>query len=144
LRSFVVDASVATRFLVEEDLSGDALAVADACIAGEIDLFAPPVITYEVGNALKTAVARRVITDSQASEQFGFFLGMQLGRMSISDEDHEAILRLALGRDFSFYDGAYVWASKSSGMPLLTADNRQYSLAREIVKVIHLKDFRNP
>jgi len=143
LSSYIVDASVATRFLIEEDLGEEALSVADAYIAGKLDLFAPSIITYEVGNALRTAVARGVMTDVQATEQFSFFIDMQLGRLSFGEDDHEAILRLSLSKRFSYYDGAYVWASRNSGVPLLTADKRQYSLARGEVEVIHLKDFKN-
>ena len=144
MRSYVVDASVAARFLIEEDLAKEAGAVVKGYTDGEFDLFAPPLIAYEVGNALRTATARGAITHSQASEQFKLFNGMRLGRLPFGDADHDEALRLSSGKGFSYYDGVYVWASKAAGAPLLTADDKQYAFARGETEVIHLKDFKYP
>ncbi len=141
MRSYVVDASVATRFLLEEDLMGEARAVLNGHVEGEFELTAPPLIVYEVGNALRTAAARNVIDRALAAEYFRFFLGMRLGRLPFGDTDHDGTLGLSSGKGLSYYDGVYVWASREAGLPLLTADDRQYTLARGETEVIHLKDF---
>jgi predicted nucleic acid-binding protein len=143
VRSYVVDASVATRFLLEEDLSGEAKAVLRGYFEDEFDLVAPPIIVYEVGNSLRTATARNVVDPARAVEYFRRFLGMKLGRLSIDDADLDAALGLSISKGLSYYDGIYVWASRKEGMPLLTADDRQYAIARSETEVIHLKDFNN-
>lgn len=143
MRSYVVDASVATRFLLEEDLSGEAKAVLRGYFEDEFDLVAPPIIVYEVGNSLRTATARNVVDPARAVEYFRRFLGMKLGRLSIDDADLDAALGLSISKGLSYYDGIYVWASRKEGVPLLTADDRQYAIARSETEVIHLKDFNN-
>ena len=143
MRSYVVDASVATRFLLEEDLMGEARAVLNGHVEGEFELTAPPIIVYEVGNSLSTAAARRVVDPARAAEYFRFFLGMRLGRLPFDDADHDAALGLSTSKGLSYYDGVYVWASREAGLPLLTADDRQYALAHGEIEVIHLKDFEH-
>ncbi len=142
MRSYVVDASVATRFLLEEDLSAEAKGVLGRYLGDEFDLVAPPVIVYEVGNSLRTATARRVLDPSKAEDKFRLFLGMNLGRIPLDLADLDAALSLSILRGLSYYDGVYVWASKRLGVPLLTADDGQYGGARSETEAIHLKDFK--
>jgi predicted nucleic acid-binding protein len=141
VRSYVVDASVATRFLLEEDLSGEAKAVLRGYLGDEFDLVAPPIIVYEVGNSLRTASTRNVVDHTRAVDYFKDFLGMKLGRLVFDVVDLDAALGFSISRGLSYYDGMYVWASKKESLPLLTADDRQYAVARGETEVIHLKDF---
>ena len=142
MKSYVVDASVATRFLLEEDLSMEAKGVLGRYLEDEFDLVAPPVIVYEVGNSLRTATVRKVIESATAMDKFRRFLGMNLGRISLDVADFDAVLDLSILRGLSYYDGMYVWASRKMGMPLLTADDGQYNIARSETEAIHLKDFK--
>ena len=137
-----MDASVATRFLLGEDLEDEVRAVLEGFVEGRLDLLAPPVVVYEVGNALRTAVARGEVDAGEAREAFGFFLGLNLGRMGASSDLLGGAFAFSLDRGVSYYDGVYIWSSKSMDAPLLTADDRQIEAAKGVVSAIHLKDFK--
>jgi len=71
----------------------------------------------------------------------GFFLGLNLGRMGASRDMLGDAFAFSLDRGVSYYDGVYIWSSKSMDAPLLTADDRQLEAAKGVVSAIHLKDF---
>ena len=73
MKGYVIDASVAVRFLLKEDLSAEAEAVLEGFVMGRFDLFAPPLILCEVGNAIRTAAVRDMISFEAASEAYDFF-----------------------------------------------------------------------
>jgi predicted nucleic acid-binding protein len=142
MRALVLDASVATRFLLEEDFSGQAQDALEEFICGNLDLSAPRLILAEVGNALRTAVARGILGDVEASSMYSKLLDLGLGRIELTDEDHEHILEMSIRRKMSFYDAVYVYASKVNGVALLTADDSQVRCAEGEAEVIHLRDFK--
>ena len=142
MRAFVLDASVATRFLLEEDFGGQAQDALEEFIDGNLDLSAPRLIMVEVGNALRTAVARGISGDLEASSMYSKLLDLGLGRIKLTDEDHKHILEMSIRRKMSFYDAVYVYTSKVNGVALLTADDSQVRCAEGETEVIHLRDFR--
>lgn len=141
MKTYVVDASVAARFILGEDLGDEAREVLEGFVEGRHDLVAPPLVAYEVGNALRTAVARGMVDAGEAHEVFSFFLSLNLGRMDASSELLGGALAFSLERGVSFYDGVYVWFSKSVVAPLLTADDGQLEAAKGATSATHLKDF---
>jgi len=143
LKTYVVDASVAARFLLVEEFDEEAKAVLEGFLEGRHDLLAPPVVVYEVGNALRTAVARGEVNAGEAREAFGFFLGLNLGRMVASSDLLGKAFAFSLERGVSYYDGVYIWSSKSIDATLLTADDVQIETAKGVVSAIHLKDFKS-
>ncbi len=58
MRVYVVDASVAARFLLVEELSEKADLLLQKFHEDAIELKAPGIVNYEVGNALWKAVRR--------------------------------------------------------------------------------------
>jgi predicted nucleic acid-binding protein len=52
LKVYVLDASVATRFSLIEDLSEKAELVLEGFLKGKMDLLSPELLVYEVGNTL--------------------------------------------------------------------------------------------
>jgi len=56
LTVYVVDASVASRFLLIEDLSDKAELVLESFLGEALDLKAPGLVVYEVGKTLWKAV----------------------------------------------------------------------------------------
>lgn len=142
MRALVLDASVAARFLLEEDFADQAQDALEEFIDGNLDLSAPRLIMVEVGNALRTAAARGIVGDVEASGMYSKLLDLGLGRIELTDEDHRRVLELSIRRKMSFYDAVYVYASKVNGVALLTADDSQVRCAVGETEVIHLRDFR--
>jgi len=136
-----VDASVATRFLLKEELSEKAEKVLRSFIEGEIDLAAPTLINYEVGNALRTAVSRGITKPAAATSSYQTFLKLKLGKLATSDSQHSETLEWSTRKGVSYYDSAYIISSKTTGFKLLTADAKQLEAAKGEIEAIHLREF---
>jgi len=141
LRVYVVDASVAARFLLVEDYSVEAGRVLEGFGEGKFDLKAPGLVVYEVGNVLWKAVKQGLMGLDEAKEKFMVFLGLKIGSVELDEGDHEEVLEWAARNESTYYDGAYVRAAVKTGATLLTADTALYSLARKEVSTIHLRDY---
>jgi predicted nucleic acid-binding protein len=138
----VVDASVATRFILTEEYNQQARKLLSHFIAGEIDLVAPPLINYEVGNAVRTAASKRLIDGGEAAKLYDTFLKLNLGRLAPSNKLYYDTLEWSIENPASFYDAAYILSCKASGYPLITADEKQLDAAKGTVETVHLKDLQ--
>ena len=78
MNRYVIDASVATRFVLSEDLYDEAKSLIEGFIESEYNLLAPTLINYEVGNALRTAAARKEIGEEESGEAYEGFLRLKL------------------------------------------------------------------
>ncbi len=141
MKTYLIDASVATRFLMTEDQDEGAKSVLRTFTEGNIDLTAPPLINYEVGNALRTAVSRQIIKLNEVSEVYERYLRLRLDRQHLSDEELGASLEFSARKGISLYDGLYIWGSKVSGLTLLTCDDKQIEAAKGTTDALHLRDY---
>ncbi len=115
----VVDASVAVKWLVEEEYSG----AADRLLEGSHELFAPRLMASEVGNALWRKVRMGEIERSRAG-----VLAAAISEMAVSWVGDEGIcadaVRLSLALDRPVYDCVYLALAYRIGATLVTADAR--------------------
>ena len=139
---YVVDASVAARFLLVEDLSDKAGLVLEGFIEGKFDLKAPKLVVYEVGNVLWKAVKQGLINLDEAKEKFSVFLGLKIDSIVLDENEHKEVLEWGTRNEVTYYDSAYVRASIKTGATLITADNALYMRARKEVLAIHLRDYQ--
>ena len=137
----MVDASVASRFLLVEDLSEEAEALLEDFIGGKVRLVAPRLIAYEVGNTLWKAAARGLIDLEESLNRFQHFLSLRIDSIELSREGYARILSWSAENDMTFYDGAYVEAAAGSGATLLTADEHLYGASSKTVRAVRLKDY---
>ena len=144
MNRYVVDASVATRFVLDEDLDDEANGILEGFIKGEYNLLAPTLINYEVGNALRTAVARNDINIEISGESYEAFLGFNLDVDNMELDDFLGALALSHRRNISIYDAAYIWLSKKLAATLITADAKQMEAAIGETIVKHLKEWTRP
>jgi len=138
---YVIDASVASRFLLFEDLSDKAGLVLEGFLEGAFDLKAPKLVVYEVGNTLWKAVKQGLIGLDEAVEKFSYFMGLRIGSIALDGEGHKEVLMWSVKNDATYYDSTYVLSSKMIGATLLTADDTLYKKASEEVPTSHLKDY---
>lgn len=114
----VIDASVAMKWLVDEDGSEAAFTLRDR------DLAAPALLRIEAANVLRTLVARQAATADQALDLFAL---LQDAPVTIVDHD-EALerraLHLGLELGHPVYDCFYLGLAERMGRCLITADNR--------------------
>ena len=139
---YVIDASVASRFLLVEDLSDKAGLVLEDFLVEAFDLRAPKLVVYEVGNTLWKAVKQGFINLDEAVQKFSYFLGLRIDSIELDKGEHKEVLEWGVKNDATYYDSAYVKASKKIGATLLTADDILYKKAHKEIPTLHLKDYQ--
>ncbi|MGQ9640599.1 MAG: type II toxin-antitoxin system VapC family toxin [Candidatus Bathycorpusculaceae bacterium] len=142
MRIYVLDASVASRFLLVEDLSDKAELVLDGFLKGKLDLKAPRLLVYEVGNTLWKSVKGSFMSLEEAGEKFSYFLELRIDSIRLSGAEHREVLEWGVKNNATYYDSVYVKSCMKVGGTLLTADDILYKMARETVPTVHLKDYQ--
>jgi predicted nucleic acid-binding protein len=118
---FIVDASVAVKWYVKEEMREKALRLRDEFVSGLIDLEAPSLILYEVGNALRHHPATTAADCAEAVRQL-----QNLGLVvhELDDTLIDTAANLAFDEKLTFYDGVYLALAKSLEAKLVTADQK--------------------
>ncbi len=115
----VVDASVAVKWVAEEEDSDEA----DRLLSGLYELHAPRLLTAELGNALWRKARPGTMRRSRAA-----LLAAAIAEMPIRWAEDEvfasASVRLALELDRPVYDCVYLALAHRLGATLVTADAR--------------------
>ncbi len=118
----VVDASVALKWVVEEDGSDKA-----ASLRTE-SLFAPSIWMVEAGNALWRLAKRGEFTRAEALDRLSWLRRAPVTVSGI-EADTEAALALSLQIDHPIYDCLYLALALRVGASLVTADRKFHSAA---------------
>jgi len=142
LRVYLVDASVAARFLLVEEFSDKAEWLLQRFHDGAVELKAPALVRYEVGNSLWKAVKQKLIDVHEASQKFSQFIKLKLDCVELDEQDCLGVLTWAARNDATYYDSVYVKACEKTGAILLTADDAFYERASKEVPTLHLRDLR--
>ncbi|MCK4702631.1 type II toxin-antitoxin system VapC family toxin [Candidatus Bathyarchaeota archaeon] len=141
MTQYVLDASVAARFLLSESLSAEAAAVLRDYIEGRVELAAPSILTYEVGNTLWKAVRNKSVELDAAKAKQRKLFDLNITTVELESGDHQDTLEWAHTHDATYYDAAYIIAAKKLGSTLLTADNKLHRKSSEERSTQHLKDY---
>ena len=124
--TFVVDASVAVKWILPESGSSAAAALRKL----NDDLSAPSLIAVEVGNALWKAVRRGSVTRSEALEGFEAAL-ISLQSLIPIEELRVRALTLAIELRHPIYDCFYLALAQRENALLVTADEAMFTTARK-------------
>ena len=136
----MIDASVASRFLLVEDLSDKAEFLLKSFLDELIDMRAPDLIRAEVGNTLWKAVKQKLIRLNEATEKLSYFHRLKISSIELSDQDYLEALAWAFKNNATYYDSIYVRSSEKTGLTLLTADDVLCEKASETVTTVHLRN----
>ena len=117
---YVVDASVAVKWLVREPLSHEA----SRLLAGDISLMAPELLFAEAANALWVMRQRGELTDAQFEEAAETLRGAPVLVPSTLLQLTAAASRLAADLSHPIYDCFYLALAIQEKAPLVTADMR--------------------
>jgi predicted nucleic acid-binding protein len=141
LKRYVIDASVAMRFVLTEDLSDKALLILEDFKNGISELIAPKLIEYEVGNALWMAAIRNIIKKDDAEESIFSIIKFGIGSINLNSEEAKNALKWSIENKITYYDSVYVLASKKVKAIFITADDKLYNCAKKEVPTISLRDY---
>lgn len=140
MKRYVVDASVAVKWLMPEEHSECAMRLLDDWLEGGLGLDAPGLVRLEVANALRRYAERGVIDAGKAREGLGIFREMAL---DYHEEDWglvEEALEASLTTGLSICDSVYFVLARRLEATLITADR---SLINEVMGEIKVEDIRD-
>ena len=133
----VVDASLALKWLVEEDSSPEAHAILRSWDAQGVRLAAPYLILAEVANALHRRVVRGELSVEAAAHLSESLLS---SRLELHQPPNIQSRALALASQLSqgaVYDSHYLALAETLGCELWTADQRFYRAAVAFTDGVH-------
>ena len=127
--SVVVDASLAVKWLVEEDDSDKAHAALQSWVAQDITRIAPHLMPFEVANALHRRVLRGELNVGDSIRMMARLLESRLELHQPPDLHVRALQLASLLKQNAAYDAHYLALAESFGCELWTADERFYRAA---------------
>jgi predicted nucleic acid-binding protein len=137
---WVVDTSVAfkwSRQEGEEEYISQALAVLNDHLAGRLELHAPDLLIYELGNILSV---KKALASEQSAAILRNILLLGLTVHPIDVSLAEEAFNIALQYRITFYDASFLALSRLLGCPLVTADDKLYRKVRSFPKLKLLAD----
>ena len=120
MTGYVVDASVAVKWLVEEVLSDEAAGLLD----GDSTLVAPPLLFAEAANALWAMRRRGDIAAADLANAVETLLRAPVSTPLSMPDLTSAAARLAIDLDHPVYDCFYLALAVHTQYPVVTADTR--------------------
>jgi predicted nucleic acid-binding protein len=128
----VIDASVALKwYLLDEDHTAEADALAVDFFSGKIKLLAPALFDFEVTNTLKVAVVRNRISEPDALAAISRFQLLGIERHDFLPLQNDAF-RLALRYQRSAYDAAYLALAQANNLVFYTGDKRLFNAVTNV------------
>ena len=122
----VVDASLAVKWLVDEEDSDKAHTVLESWVAQDVSRIAPYLMPFEVANALHRRVARSELSLGNSARMMTRLLGSRI-ELYQSPSLHVRALELASQlSQAAVYDAHYLALAEEFGCELWTADQRFY------------------
>jgi predicted nucleic acid-binding protein len=140
----VVDASVAVKWhLRDEDQVAEAALVLERFADGDLQLFAPTQIQYEVASAITAATIGQNPRLSQADGQAAIeeFLAINISLINDQDIIVDAY-NLVHQYGCAIYDAIYLALSQKLDIPLIIADHRLYNRIYSLPNVIWIGDYQ--
>ena len=119
----VVDASVAVKWFVPEELSIEARRL----LAPEYELLAPDLLWAELGNVLWKKHRRRELDQRTAARLLGDFSRVPI-KLHPAQRWTGAALDLAIRHGVTVYDGLYLAVAAGNECRLMTADRRLHDV----------------
>lgn len=119
MNAYVLDASVAVAWYLEEVFSASARSWQDRLLAGKVVLVVPLLHYWEFANVLRTLVHRRELSEDLARETYELHLDAPLER---EEPEEKSVLDTALRYGATAYDAVYIRLCLSRDIPLITAE----------------------
>jgi predicted nucleic acid-binding protein len=123
----VVDASIAVKWLSEEEGTQAALKLREEYIEGTLILSAPDLLIYELANALRF---KPDFNDEKVSRAVADILDLQIDLITPSRELIEKSTEAAYLYGATVYDSCYLALGELLGVEVYTSDKKFYEKAK--------------
>ena len=138
--SVVIDASVMTKWYIQENLSDYAEKIREGYINGRITLLAPTLLPYEVLNALMYSNLfsnQELNIIGESLENYGISL------IAITDNIRSTMVEIAKNHKISIYDASYIALAVENKIQFITADSkiRKKLPAKLKERIINLEEY---
>ncbi len=142
MTGYVIDASIAVKWLVAEELSDEA----GRLLEGEPTLIAPELLFAEAANALWAMCRRGDISRDDFAEAIDVLKAAPVAVPLAMRQLAAAAGRLAIDLDHPVYDCFYLALAVQEQYPVVTADRRFHGAVRAHPylsdRIIHVADMR--
>lgn len=139
---YVVDASVAVKWLVTEPFSDQAVRLLD----DDLTLIAPELLFAEAANALWALCRRGDIDKADFATAIDVLKAAPVARPASMRQLTASASRLAIDLGHPVYDCYYLALSVQEHYPVVTADRRFHDLVRAhpylADRIVHVQDIR--
>jgi len=135
----VVDASVITKWFVQEEHSINALKLRDDYINRLIDIAAPELLPFEVINSLRYNPEfgeKNIKESAKALEKYSLWLFPILGKLA------EKTIENALKYGITIYDSSYLSLADLESKTLYTADEKLLAKLKDNPCVRHISEYK--
>lgn len=129
MRQYVIDASVAVKWFCEESGREDALEISRRAKLGDITLYAPDLLLYEVGNVLwkgkkfnAEEIQRALLALRKTNVEF----------FSLEGNIIEFAALFTCKYNITFYDASYAALAYALGIPLISENPKDHGKIKEI------------
>jgi predicted nucleic acid-binding protein len=140
MTGYVIDASVAVKWLVTEPFSDQAIRLLDA----ELTLVAPDLLFAEAGNALWALCRRGDIGQADFAEAIDVLKSAPITVPASMRQLTASASRLAIDLDHPVYDCFYLALAMQEHYPVVTADRRFHDVVHAhpylANQIIHVQD----
>ena len=144
MKQLILDASIVSKWFIEEQHTNKALQIRNLYAQGKIDITLPVLILFELGNVL---MRHPSITLEDSKKAFEGFLNLGIKLKSFVETEALAkTLETARRFNITFYDASYVTLSELQNAKFVTADKKLYEKIRNEIDVslltsIKIEDF---
>jgi predicted nucleic acid-binding protein len=135
--TFVLDCSVAAKWVLPEPDGPAALALFERYALGEILLIAPDILLAEFASLVAKRHRRKQISAAQAYQAYALMTKCAPRLFDIRPR-LSAALELSLQRQLSVWDCFYLSLALEYNCPVLTADQRLFRAAKRQDPSVHL------
>ncbi|MDX2040237.1 MAG: type II toxin-antitoxin system VapC family toxin [Acidobacteriota bacterium] len=123
----VIDSCVAIKWrLRDESELAQADALQEDFVNGRVELLAPTLFDYEIGNILKVAISRKRLSEADAVIALADFKTIALERFGVLPLQSR-VFDLAIHYQRSFYDASYLALAENQGVDFYTGDKRLFN-----------------
>lgn len=129
MHNYVIDASVVVKWFCEEPGRKVALEISRSAKLGNIGVYAPDLLLYEVGNVLWKG---KEFNADQLQRAVCSLLETNIEFFALEKDSIETAAKLSATYGITFYDASYAALAYKFGIPLISENPKDHGRIKEI------------